>query len=220
MLRKTYWFVVFSMALIGALALSAQVGAAAPPADFLKATDTGMGMSTPEATPMMAETPAAMSTSSPSRGGMLASPGAAVQTAADAKLGSILTDGAGMTLYVFKNDTPGTSNCTDACAQNWPPLTIDEGQEPVAGTGVSGALDFIDRSDGTYQVTYDGLPLYHFIGDKQPGDTTGQGMLNGQWSVVTLSAAAPAAPAAPAATSQPSEMQPMATPVPQATGSY
>ncbi len=227
MLHKTYWFAVFSMALIGALALSAQVGAAVPPADFLKATDTG-SMSTPEATPMMAETPAAMSTSSPSSGGVLASPGAAVQVAADAKLGNILTDSAGMTLYVFSKDTPGVSNCTGTCAQNWPPLTIAAGAPPFAGTGVTGQMGVIQRSDGTYQVTYNGLPLYRFAKDMQPGDTNGQGMLNGAWSVALVAAAAtpaaapaaPAAPMAPAATSQPSEMQPMSTPAPSATSSY
>ncbi len=210
MVRKTYWFAMFSMALIGALAFSAGISVAAPPADFLKATDTGM--STPEATAVATEAPGAMSTSSPSSG-VLASPGATVQMSNVAKLGNILTDGAGLTLYVFKQDAPGTSKCTDACAQAWPPLTIDEGQEPVAGTGVGGALDFIDRSDGTYQVTYNDMPLYRFGGDKQPGDINGQGMLKGQWSVVTLTAAAPVAPAAPAAATP-------AAPAPQATSSY
>ena len=46
--------------------------------------------------------------------------------------------------------------------------------------------------DGTIQVTYNGLPLYRFQGDKQPGDTNGQGV-GGLWSVVTLTAAAPSA---------------------------
>ena len=197
MLRKIHWFAVFSMAAIAVLAFSAGVGAAAPPADFLKATDTG-SMSTPEATPVATEAPGAMSTSRPF-GGMLASPGAAVQTANAAKLGSILTDGAGMTLYVFEKDTPGVSNCTGACAQNWPPLTIAAGAPPFAGTGVTGQMGVIQRSDGTYQVTYDGMPLYRFAKDMQPGDTNGQGVA-GLWSVVTLTAAAPAAPAAPAAT--------------------
>jgi predicted lipoprotein with Yx(FWY)xxD motif len=195
MSHKIFWLSgVASLALLAALAFSAAgAGAAAPPADFLKATDTG-SMSTPEATPMATEMPGAMSTSSPS-GGMLASPGAAVQVAADAKLGNILTDSSGMTLYVFKNDTPGASNCTGTCAQNWPPLTIAPGALPSAGTGVTGKLAVIPRSDGTYQVTYNDMPLYHFQGDKQPGDTTGQGKANGLWSVVTLTAAAPAAPA-------------------------
>jgi len=65
----------------------------------------------------------------------------------------------------------------------------------VAGTGVSGTLGSIERPDGTYQVTYNDLPLYYFTGDKQSGDTNGQGVA-GLWSVVTLTAAAPAAPAA------------------------
>jgi len=162
-----------------------------------------------EASPM--STPEATGTPSAS-GGALASPGAAVQVANDAKLGNILTDSQGMTLYIFKNDTPGTSNCNGTCAQNWLPLTAAAGQQPVAGTGVAGTLAVIARSDGTSQITYNDMPLYRFQGDKQPGDTNGQGMANGLWSVVTLTAAAPAAPAAatPAA--------PAVTP--QATSSY
>ena len=31
----------------------------------------------------------------------------------------------------------------------------------------------ITRDDGTIQVTYNGLPLYHYSGDSPPGDTTG-----------------------------------------------
>jgi predicted lipoprotein with Yx(FWY)xxD motif len=210
MLHKIHWFTMFSMALIGALTISVGISAAAPPADFLKATDTS-SMSTPEATPMVTETPAAMSTSSPSSGGVLASPGATVQMSNVATLGNILTDGAGMTLYVFKHDTPGVSNCTGTCAQNWPVLSIPADTMPTAGTGITGQLGVIPRSDGTYQVTYNDMPLYRFIGDKQPGDTNGQGLLNGAWTVALVTAAAPAAPAA---TAQPSEMQSTATPVP------
>jgi predicted lipoprotein with Yx(FWY)xxD motif len=212
MLHKIHWFTMFSMALIGALTVSVGISAAAPPAEFLKATDTGM--STPEATVMATEAPGAMSTSAPSGGGMLASPGVAVQEAANATLGNILTDSAGMTLYVFNHDTPGASNCTGTCAQNWPPLTVPADAMPTAGTGITGQLSVIPRSDGTYQVTYNDMPLYRFIGDKQPGDTNGQGLLNGAWTVALVTAAAPAAPAA---TAQPSEMQSTATPMPQPT---
>jgi predicted lipoprotein with Yx(FWY)xxD motif len=130
--------------------------------------------------------------------------------ASDAKLGSILTDGQGMTLYVFKNDTPGVSNCNDTCAQTWLPLTAATGQQPSAGTGVTGTLAVITRSDGTSQITFNDMPLYRFTGDKQPGDTNGQGMANGLWSVATLTAATPAAPVAPPAA-------PAETPAPAAT---
>jgi predicted lipoprotein with Yx(FWY)xxD motif len=113
---------------------------------------------------------------------------ATVMVAANPKLGNILVDAQGMTLYVFGADTPGTSNCNGACAQNWPPLTVASGN-PVAGSGVTGTLDVIARSDGTRQVTRDGMPLYTFAVDKQPGDTSGQGVnaFGGVWTVVPAS---------------------------------
>jgi predicted lipoprotein with Yx(FWY)xxD motif len=39
------------------------------------------------------------------------------------------------------------------------------------------------------QVLYNTWPLYYFIKDKQPGDTTGQGAA-GKWSVATPGLAA------------------------------
>ena len=45
----------------------------------------------------------------------------------DPVLGPILTDQAGMTLYLFTNDTTaGESTCYDKCAENWPPFTAEE----------------------------------------------------------------------------------------------
>ena len=46
-----------------------------------------------------------------------------------------------------------------------------------------GALGIASRTDGTQQLTYNGAPLYLFIGDTQPGDTHGQGS-DGVWFVV------------------------------------
>ncbi len=109
-----------------------------------------------------------------------------VMVAKSAKLGSILTDSKGMTLYAFKKDKPGESACVDNCAKNWPPLTIAEGTQPMAGSGIPGKLGQIERKDDTYQVTYNGMPLYHFAGDSKPGDTNGQGM-GGVWSAVSTS---------------------------------
>jgi predicted lipoprotein with Yx(FWY)xxD motif/plastocyanin len=89
------------------------------------------------------------------------------------QLGSFLVDAKGMTLYLFLKDTPNTSNCYDACAQNWPPLLVNG--SPIAGNGLDGAkLGTTARKDGSKQVTYNGWPLYYFASDKQPGDTNGQ----------------------------------------------
>jgi predicted lipoprotein with Yx(FWY)xxD motif len=115
---------------------------------------------------------------------------ATVMVAANPGLGKILVDARGMTLYVFGADTPGTSNCSGACLQNWPTLTV-AGGTPVAGPGVTGTLDVITRSDGTKQVTLDGMPLYTFAFDKQAGDTNGQGLneFGGIWTAVGASGA-------------------------------
>jgi predicted lipoprotein with Yx(FWY)xxD motif len=95
-------------------------------------------------------------------------------------LGNFLVDDKGMTLYTFKNDTSGVSNCNGGCATAWPPLSAQA--SPTAGTGVMGTFALIKRSDGTMQVTYNGMPLYYFSGDKAAGDTNGQGVA-GVWAV-------------------------------------
>jgi predicted lipoprotein with Yx(FWY)xxD motif len=79
-----------------------------------------------------------------------------------------------MTLYRFEKDGAGVSNCNGGCAAAWPPLVVAAGQAPTAGDGVTGKLDVITRQDGSLQVTYNGLPLYFFASDSNPGDTNGQ----------------------------------------------
>ena len=91
----------------------------------------------------------------------------------NADLGPFLTDAAGMTLYTFANDTPGVSNCYDECAANWPPVTVEEGQAATLDPAASGSLAVISRTDGLRQVTYNGWPLYYWVDDVEPGDTTG-----------------------------------------------
>lgn len=61
--------------------------------------------------------------------------------------------------YSFSADTPATSACNDACARVFEPV-LTTGSPGIEGTGVSGALGTITRSDGSTQVTYDGHPLY------------------------------------------------------------
>lgn len=96
-------------------------------------------------------------------------------------LGPFLTDAEGMTLYLFTNDTEGTSNCYDDCEANWPIFTAEE---PLTlPEGVDGELTLIERTDGTTQVAYNGIPLYYWVGDTEPGQTTGQDV-GGVWFVV------------------------------------
>ncbi|HET7386582.1 MAG TPA: hypothetical protein VFJ19_07975 [Nocardioidaceae bacterium] len=103
-------------------------------------------------------------------------------------MGTYLTDGDGNTLYVFAKDKGGTSTCTATCAHFWPPLTTTSAPQ-ASGQVQSGALGTSKRDDGTKQVTYHGHPLYHFLEDKSPGDTKGQGknLEGGLWWVVAPS---------------------------------
>jgi len=97
---------------------------------------------------------------------------------------TVLTDSKGFTLYSFAPDTATTSNCTGSCAAYWPPLT----GAPTAGPGVTGELGTITRPDGTTQATYNGHPLYTYVGDTHPGQANGNNLnLNGGlWHEVTI----------------------------------
>lgn len=112
-----------------------------------------------------------------------AADGPSVQVAQDPRLGTILTDPNGKTLYMFTKDSPGVSNCYDQCAANWPPLLVKEGEQPIAPVGMKGTLGTAARKDGTLQLTYNGWPLYYWVKDKAPGDTTGQNV-NNVWFVL------------------------------------
>ncbi len=141
---------------------------------------------TEAATTAPAETPSSGTPAAtpPTTGGQ----GTTVMTATNATLGTILVDGNGMTLYTFKNDKPDTSNCSDTCAQNWPPLTVASmDATPTAGQGITGTFGVIQRSDNTFQVTYNHMPLYRFAKDTKAGDTNGQGVGN-LWYVVQIMA--------------------------------
>ncbi len=96
---------------------------------------------------------------------------------ADTAKGKVLVDAKGMTLYTFAKDMDGKSACNGPCATNWPPL--------AAGTDAKAAGDWsvITRDDGAKQWAYKGKPLYAWTKDTKPGDTTGDGFLNGAWSL-------------------------------------
>jgi predicted lipoprotein with Yx(FWY)xxD motif len=97
---------------------------------------------------------------------------------------SLLTNSAGLTLYWFVPDPSGKSVCYGSCAAYWPPVT----GTPSAGPGVTGTLGTITRTDGTKQATYNGHPLYTYIGDSAAGTANGNNInLNGGlWHDVPL----------------------------------
>ncbi len=129
-----------------------------------------------------------------------ASSGAVVVKDASSSLGTIAVDSQGMTLYRLSGEQNGKFICTSkACLAVWHPLIA-----PSSGTpsGEVGSLGTVKRPEGTVQVTYNGAPLYTFAGDKQPGETKGQGLKDvGTWTVVTSGSSS--APASASSSSEP-----------------
>jgi predicted lipoprotein with Yx(FWY)xxD motif len=119
----------------------------------------------------------------PSKPGGSATPTVAL---APSKFGKILVGPNGRTLYDFVADKGTMSTCYGACASLWPPLTVTGA--PKAGPGVRASLiGTTKRTDGSTQVTYNGHPLYYFVSDAKPGDTTGQAInqFGAPWYVLT-----------------------------------
>jgi predicted lipoprotein with Yx(FWY)xxD motif len=130
----------------------------------------------------------ACSSAGASSGSSTSSPAAAaagtVKTATIAGV-TVLTNSKGFTLYSFAPDTPSTSKCYGSCAAYWPPVT---GTAP-ASPSLPGRIGTITRTGGSRQLTYDGHPLYTYIGDTAPGQANGNNLnLNGGlWHEVRVS---------------------------------
>ena len=115
----------------------------------------------------------------------------ATLTVRSSSFGSVLFDGRGRALYAFTRDRRGgASRCYGACAQKWP--VYFAGGRLVAGKGVKRSLvGTTRRRDGRRQITYNGRPLYHYVGDKSPGQVLCQNVdeFGGTWLVVRPSGA-------------------------------
>ena len=113
-----------------------------------------------------------------------------VMKAETTRAGMVLANGSGLTLYYFSADKPGsgTSVCTGGCAGAWPPLAAPV--KAPAGVHLPGPLGVITRPGGVRQVTLNGFPVYTYVGDKAPGQVTGDGK-EGAWHVIKLGASQP-----------------------------
>jgi predicted lipoprotein with Yx(FWY)xxD motif len=117
---------------------------------------------------------------------------AVLKTKTNLTLGEYLTNPGNKALYTYGGDTAGVSNCTGSCLATWPAY-----QDTGSTTNLPKGVSTIKRTDnGQIQYTYNGMPLYFFIGDSV-GQVTGNGVSN--FHVATPAAAI--APSQPATTS-------------------
>lgn len=107
-------------------------------------------------------------------------------TVRSSSYGKILFDGRGFVLYAFTRDPRGgKSRCYGNCASSWP-VYYKKGPL-VAGKDVRQKLiGTVKRKDGRRQITYNGRPLYYYVGDRSAGQVSCQDVaeFSGTWLVV------------------------------------
>ena len=143
------------------------------------------------------------SSASPSAAGSSAAAGSASAGAASSSsvtvsaknvpgVGTVLVNGAGRTLYMLTSEKGGKITCTTSsgCIKFWPEIDLPSGTTAAkAGPGVqSSLLGTVKGAAGT-EVTYNGWPLYTFVGDSAAGVAKGQGQTSfgGTWYVLNSS---------------------------------
>jgi predicted lipoprotein with Yx(FWY)xxD motif len=120
-------------------------------------------------------------------------------------VGKSLVDANGRTLYLFQGDKPNVTRLSAAGRAVWPPFTANAKPRATGGAAAAG-IGTIRGAGGGTQVTYNGHPLYYYIGDHKPGQALGQGLnqFGGLWYVLSgggtaiVSAPTAAAPSRPA----------------------
>ena len=105
--------------------------------------------------------------------------------AGPSSFGVVLFDGHGKALYGFTRDPRGRTTCSGACAAAWPPYVVSGSLRPGAGARRE-LLGTTRRPDGRRQLTYAGRPLYHYVGDRKPGQILCQNVVEfgGRWLVI------------------------------------
>ena len=113
---------------------------------------------------------------------------------------SYLVDGTGRTVYQYSGDTAGSgvSNCTSSngCISEWPAVPAGETILATEGSPQTSLISSFERTNPSgSQATYNGMPLYYFVGDTSAGMTTGNNVSG--FSLVTISTSTPSVPSTP-----------------------
>ena len=159
-------------------------------ASLAPALAAGCGDSASSASTPPAPAPVATAATAGATAAVVAPPAPVTLESASSRYGRVLVDARGRALYLFTRDAPGSSRCRGACARAWPPYTVHAKGRAARGAH-SSLLGLVRRSDGSRQLTYKGHPLYHYIGDRRPGQILCQDVeeYGGHWWVVSPSGA-------------------------------
>ncbi|MHB1988554.1 MAG: COG4315 family predicted lipoprotein [Acidimicrobiales bacterium] len=115
-----------------------------------------------------------------------------LKSAKIAKYGAVLTNSAGDSLYLLSTESSGKLRClSKACVSAWRPLVVAAHTKTTAGSGVRGKISHVARGS-RWQITYNGWPVYTFIGDSRPHQSHGEGVVafGGTWYLLHSAARA------------------------------
>jgi predicted lipoprotein with Yx(FWY)xxD motif len=96
----------------------------------------------------------------------------------------VLATSAGRTLYVLSTEKSTKLHCATTCLKMWVPLEVKSSVSRVTiGTGVKGKVAFVKRTSAMKQLTFNGFPLYTYVGDTRAGTTNGEAIVSegGTW---------------------------------------
>jgi predicted lipoprotein with Yx(FWY)xxD motif len=99
-------------------------------------------------------------------------------------LGWVMARADGIVVYTYGKDKKGGApTCTGSCASVWAPVT----GMPKAGPADNfpGTFGLVTGAGGTKQITYNGYPLYTYVG--APILSTKGNGIDGVWHVIKLS---------------------------------
>ena len=103
---------------------------------------------------------------------------AAFKVATNPQVGPHLADGNGLTLYL------PLGPCWGACLANWVPYMAISGASIKSEDSFLKKINVYPLRDGGYQYGYGERLLYYYRGDKIVGDTNGNGVADGQWTII------------------------------------
>jgi len=90
----------------------------------------------------------------------------------------VLGNSKSFSLYLLQVEAGGKLHCTGQCLQYWHPLYVAKGSHPSVGTGVKGKLGTVARKLSAtvtkYQLTYNSYPVYTYVGDTGPKQSSGE----------------------------------------------
>lgn len=125
----------------------------------------------------------------------------ALRTASFGKYHHVLVDASGHALYLLTSEGGGKIHCVKSCLVVWPalmlPVNVGEASHSVS---VKGSLGYVRRGKFR-QATFNGYPLYLYVGDRAAKQARGVGLTTGTgtWLLVngeaTTAAATPVRPA-------------------------